>query len=207
MSPTWLCGLSCYSWVLISVTSFVGWFDPQTGWQWGWTPNYSAWAAIQGMAPWSRIHHNRVWCLLRSPFGCQLWYKLGHSLMWSEIYHWMFWTWASWEGLLCRLISDAACDCPGYLFGTVTHRLWLPLLGGCTWVDPSCMPMCMNPGAGQQKAQVSPRSASACQMPLVFQTWCQCEVRGHSAKVSVYTNASCQTAWGLQTRICGWAGS
>ena len=57
-------------WVLITVGSSMGGVDPQTGLLWGLTLTI---LSVGWLPSQSRIHSSRVWCLLRSPFGCALW--------------------------------------------------------------------------------------------------------------------------------------
>ena len=84
--------------------------------------------------------------------------------------HWVYWFWASWEGLWSRPIEDAACDCPyaTCLELSAIHSFQLPLLCLGVWkrdhaVYQDQLLPAPDPGTGQQKSQGSQRSsASTC---------------------------------------------
>ena len=74
---------------------------------------------------------------------CCLWSLLALALMLSESSHWVCWFWASLEGLWCRPMSDAACDCSWatYLEIQSDPQYVATSAGfGWMWKRPSCTP-------------------------------------------------------------------
>ena len=127
-------------------------------------------AAVQMPIRRSRIHPSRIWCLLRSPFGCAT-----CEANWILLL--CFWSWPVSVLVLGTLGRDSGADeCqmlpvtgPGWPVWSykAIHGLWIPLLDLIVhgkdqvahqgWLSPT-----PGTGAGQQKSQRILRSAPTC---------------------------------------------